>query len=62
MGGWAFDVEVLAIALRRGYKVAEVPIHWYFMTESKINPLRDTISMVREVFKVRQNVRRGLYD
>jgi len=42
--------------------VAEVPIHWYFMTESKINPLRDTISMVREVFKVRQNVRRGLYD
>ncbi len=62
MGGWAFDVEVLAIALRRGYKVAEVPIHWYFMTESKISPFRDTISMVREVFKVRQNVRRGLYD
>ena len=62
MGGWAFDVEVLAIALRRGYKVVEVPIHWYFMTESKISALRDTVSMVREVFKVRLNVRRGLYD
>ena len=62
MGGWAFDVEVLAIALRRGYKVVEVPIHWYFMTESKISALRDTVSMLREVFKVRLNVRRGLYD
>ncbi len=62
MGGWAFDVEVLAIAIRRGYKVVEVPIHWYFMTNSKISPVRDTISMVREVIKVRQNVHRGLYD
>ncbi len=62
MTGWAFDVEVLAIALRRGYRVVEVPIHWYFMTESKVNPVRDTISMIREVLKVRHNVRRGLYD
>ena len=62
MGGWAFDVEVLAIALRRGYHVLEVPVHWYFMADSKIDPVRDTLSMIREVWKVRQNVRVGLYD
>lgn len=62
MTGWAFDVEVLAIALRRGYRVTEVPIHWYFMSESKISPLRDTFTMVNEVIKIRANVRRGLYD
>ncbi len=62
MTGWAFDVEVLAIALRRGYRVTEVPIHWYFMSGSKISPLRDTFTMVCEVVKIRGNVRRGLYD
>lgn len=62
MTGWAFDVEVLAIALRRGYQVTEVPIHWYFMNDSKISPLRDTFTMVNEVIKIRANVRRGVYD
>ncbi len=62
MTGWAFDVEVLAIALRRGYQVTEVPIHWYFMSDSKISPVRDTFTMVSEVIKIRGNVRRGLYD
>jgi dolichyl-phosphate beta-glucosyltransferase len=62
MTGWAFDVEVLAIALRRGYQVTEVPIHWYFMDDSKISPVRDTFTMVHEVIKIRGNVRRGMYD
>ena len=32
--GWTFDVEVLYIARRRGYRIVEVPIDWYFNADS----------------------------
>jgi len=62
MPGWAFDVEALFIALRRGYKVIDVPINWYFDADSRVDPLRDTWRMVRDVFKIRLNGWRGVYD
>lgn len=60
--GWAFDVELLFIAQRRGYKIVEVPIDWYYRTNSRINPLRDAFNMFREVIKIRLNGWKGLYD
>ena len=51
MTGWAFDVEALFIALRRGYKVIEVPIDWYFDADSRVDPVQDTCRMVRDVFR-----------
>ena len=62
MTGWAFDVEALFIALRRGYKVVAVPIHWYFDADSRIDPLRDTWRMLRDVVRIRLNGWRGVYD
>ncbi|RME57524.1 MAG: glycosyltransferase family 2 protein [Caldilineae bacterium] len=61
ISGWGFDPEVLYIARVRGLKLVEVPINWYYMEESRINPIRDTISMLREVLRVRRNGMRGLY-
>ncbi len=60
--GFSFDVEVLYIAQKRGYKIVEVPIHWYYQAESKVHPVKDTIRMFRDMLKVRQNDRRGLYN
>lgn len=60
--GWGFDVEVLFIALKRGYKLEEVPITWYYMPQSRVQPMRDSINMFLEVLKVRMNDRRGLYN
>jgi dolichyl-phosphate beta-glucosyltransferase len=60
--GWGFDVEVLFIAQKRGYRIIEVPIHWYYQTESKVQPVRDTVRMIREIIKVRQNGWRGVYE
>ncbi len=60
--GFGFDVEVLYLAQKRGYKIIEVPIHWYYQTESKVHPIRDTIRMFGEMLTVRQNDWRGLYD
>jgi dolichyl-phosphate beta-glucosyltransferase len=60
--GWAFDVEILHIAQRRGYRLVEVPIHWYYGAGSRVSPLRDSWDMLREVFHIRRNSRAGLYD
>jgi len=60
--GWAFDVEILHIARRRGYRLVEVPIHWYYGANSRISPLRDSWNMLREVVRIRRNGRAGLYD
>ena len=62
ISGWGFDPEVLFIARSRNLRVVEVPIHWYYMADSRVNPVRDTIKMLREVFRVRRNGRRGLYQ
>lgn len=61
INGWGFDPEVLYIANSRKLRVVEVPINWYYMADSRVNPVRDTIKMVREVMLVRRNGRRGIY-
>lgn len=60
--GWAFDVEILYIARRRGYRIVEVPIHWYYGQGSRVSPIRDSIKMVMEVLRIRRHGRAGLYE
>lgn len=60
--GWAFDVELLFIALRHGYKIVEVPVHWYYGENSRVSPIRDTINMIREVLRIRYNGFTGRYN
>lgn len=62
INGFGFDVEVLYIAQKRGYRIVEVPIHWYYQPESKVHPIKDTIRMVQDMLAVRRNDRQGLYD
>lgn len=59
--GWAFDVEILHIAQLRGYRVAEVPIDWYYGKGSRVRPLHDSLNMVQEVLRIRSSSSRGLY-
>jgi glycosyltransferase involved in cell wall biosynthesis len=34
--GWGFDVEILALAKRMGYKIREIPVHWTNDTRSHV--------------------------
>jgi glycosyltransferase involved in cell wall biosynthesis len=61
LNGWTFDVEVLHIALRRGYRVIEVPISWYYNPGSRIRLLKDSWDMFTDLFRIRRNYRQGLY-
>lgn len=57
----AYDVEMLFLAHRRGYRIAEVPVYWHYGTETKVDPVRDSIRNLRDVLQVRFNDWRGLY-
>ncbi|MBI5930074.1 MAG: glycosyltransferase family 2 protein [Chloroflexi bacterium] len=61
MQGWSFDVELLHIAQKRGYKIVDVPITWYYKNNSKIKPIRDSYHMFRDVLLIRWNSLRGKY-
>jgi glycosyltransferase involved in cell wall biosynthesis len=60
--GMSFDVEVLFIAQRRGYRIVEVPIDWYFQAESRVRPLADPLRMFADLLAIRRNWRRGAYE
>jgi dolichyl-phosphate beta-glucosyltransferase len=60
--GWSFDIEMLFIARRRGLSVREIPIRWRFDPETKLSAVQDALRMVRDIFHIHANARRGLYD
>lgn len=61
MNGIGFDVELLFIAKRRGYKIKEVPITWYYDPYSTMKLWDDSVKMLREILEIRQNWHRGAY-
>jgi glycosyltransferase involved in cell wall biosynthesis len=58
----AFDVELLAIARGRGYRVCPVPVVWRYGQGSKVRPARDTWHNVRDVLAVWVGSLQGNYD
>ena len=56
-----FDVEVLFLGYKSGYKIKEVPVEWRYGNESKVNPLKDSFELFRDVLRVRWNDLRGMY-
>jgi dolichyl-phosphate beta-glucosyltransferase len=61
MNGIGFDVELIFIAQRRGYKIREVPITWYFDPDSRMRLIQDSLHILLEIVAIRQNWKRGLY-
>jgi dolichyl-phosphate beta-glucosyltransferase len=58
---WGFDPEILFIARKRGYRVAEVPVSWAHDSRSRISYLRDGLQMLKELAIVRWNALMGRY-
>lgn len=56
-----FDVEILYIAKRLGYKVKEVPVRWYYVETRRVNPLKDSWQGFLDIVKIRMNALRGKY-
>ena len=59
--GYGFDLELLYVAQRRGYRIAEIPINWADQPGSKVRVLRDGLRMFCELLAVRRNDKAGRY-
>lgn len=51
--GYMFDVEVLALAHRLGYRIKEVPIRWSDDADSRLQLVAGNLRNVRDIFKIR---------
>jgi len=59
--GWAFDVEVLALARAFGLRVVEVPIDWSHDPDSRVHPLRDAPAMLAALLRIRTRMAMSTY-
>src|SRR5665213_2429696 len=59
---WGFDPEILFIALKRGYRIQEVPVSWAHDERSRVSYLKDGIKMLQEIAIVRWNALLGRYS
>jgi SAM-dependent methyltransferase len=57
--GFAWDAEVVAVALALGITVREVPIAWHHDDRSKVRVGRDGLAMVRETGRIWRSARRA---
>jgi len=58
---WGFDAELLYLARKYHFNVAEVPVAWAHRDGTRMHPFRDGINMVWDLLRVRWNAISGKY-
>ncbi|EGN96922.1 glycosyltransferase family 2 protein [Serpula lacrymans var. lacrymans S7.3] len=56
---WIFDVELLLLAKQLGIPVEEVPVEWHEVAGSKLNVVKDSLQMLRDLLVLRANILLG---
>ena len=59
---WGFDPEILFIAIKRGFKVVEVPVSWAHDERTRMSYLKDGMKMLEELMAIRWNALLGRYS
>ncbi|KKT22168.1 hypothetical protein A2108_01910 [Candidatus Wolfebacteria bacterium GWA1_42_9] len=58
--GWGFDVEILALGKKMGYKIKEIPVRWVNSAFSLVKPTA-YLMVLLEVVKIRIRLALGKY-
>jgi dolichyl-phosphate beta-glucosyltransferase len=62
INGFSFDLEILYLAERYGYRVAEIPVAWVDAPGSKVDPAREIQRFLNDLVYIKLNDWRGVYD
>ncbi len=57
-----FDVEVLYLAKKLGFKIAEVPVNWKYVDTERVQIIKDAAAAVYDMLRIRLNDLRGKYE
>lgn len=60
LNGFAFDVEVLVLAEKLGFKTVAQPVRWIDDDRTHVHPIWDPLRKARDLIKVRRVVRENL--
>lgn len=58
----AFDVELLYLAHKYKYQIAEIPVHWRHIKTDRVSPIKDSMRMFLDLFKIRIADLQGKYS
>lgn len=56
-----FDVELLYLAQKMGYRIKEVPVSWLYVETRRVNPIKDSIDGLVDLIKIKINTLSGVY-
>ncbi len=56
-----FDIELLYIAKKLGYKIKEIPVEWHYVETRRVNPLKDSWQGLMDIIHIRINSWKGVY-
>jgi len=62
INGFAFDVEIIYVALKRNYDIKRLPVSLRSQEGSSVNMLRHSFSMIIDLFKIKLNHLRKKYE
>ena len=58
----AFDVELIFLARKRGFKITQIPVKWRYVESQRVNPAKDSIRMLLDILKIRMAYLTGKYS
>jgi glycosyltransferase involved in cell wall biosynthesis len=56
-----FDIELLYIGTKLGYKIKEVPIRWLYVETRRVSPIKDSIEGLADLVRIRKNILKKVY-
>lgn len=56
-----FDVELLYLAKKYGFKITEVDVEWNYVDTERVQIIKDALAAIYDMFRIRINDLRGKY-
>lgn len=60
--GFSFDLELLYLTTRLGYKLGEQPVEWFDAPGSKVDSMKEARRFIKDIARIRMNDARGVYN
>ncbi len=52
--GFLFDVEIIMLAVKHGYKVSEFPVEWTADLDSRLSVIKNSLETLKELFNLKR--------
>jgi len=59
---WGYDAEILYLASKDNYQIAEIPVKWYNDARTKVNLVKDIVRSLADLLQIRWSDMVGRYD